>query len=144
MLSKEYIEAMKIGYIINRIDDNHEELRDDLEGWTDSEEISQMAENIIKDNKKVDKIENPDKEIAMETVLKEIVIIKERKTKIRDHNYDDINRGVIAGMYFEERDFDNNEILMIKKAELAETLWNDMRFHYYQDVCYYINIKCRG
>ena len=144
MLSKEYIEAMKIGYIINRINDMHEELRDELDGWTDSEEISQIAENIVKDNIKIDNIENPDKEIAIETVLKEIVNIKERKTKIRDHGYNEINRGVIAGMYFEEKDFDKNEIQMIKKAELAETLWNDMRFHYYQEVCHYINRKLRG
>lgn len=143
MLSKEYIEAMKIGYIINRINERHEELRDELADWTDSEEISQVAENIIKDNTKENNIENPDKEIAIETVLKEIKIINKRNN-IRDHGYDDINRGVIAGMYFEEKNFDNNEILMINKAELAETLWNDMRFHYYQDVCQYVNKDYRG
>lgn len=138
MLSKKYIEAMKIGYTLNLICDEHEEIRDEIWEWTDSEQIAELAENIIADENKFENIENPESEKAKITVLEEINVI--RNSRVRDHGYDDINRGVIAGQIFgKEKDFNEEEIEIIEKAILAECLWNDMRFHYYQEVCSYIN-----
>lgn len=131
MLSNKYKDSMKIGYIIEKIENTHEEYREITDKWYASEHLSELCEIITQDEKKKQKIINPNSEDALITVMKTIKEIKDKPCK--DHGWDDYNRGVIAGQIFGDLTIKN-----IQKVLVAEELWYDLRFGYYQEVCQYV------
>lgn len=132
MLSKEYKLSMKVGYILKNIEIEHEEYRDIIQEWTDSGQIAELAREIINNETFKNNITYPDSDIAKITVMSLINKIDEKECF--DIGYDEFTRGVIAGQIFGDLTIKN-----IQKAIIAEELWDDLRFGYYQEVCDYIN-----
>ena len=131
MLSKEYKLSMKIGFIFKQIENEHEEYREITEEWLDSEQLAELAEIICTDEEKKNKITFPNSDDAKITVMETIREVENKGN--RDHGYDDYSRGIIAGQIFGDMTIRN-----IQKAIVAEELWDDLRFGYYQEVCDYV------